>query len=155
MAVEREFEINRVEQLDLIDLIPLMRAYCDFYEARPRQERLTALSRALLGDARCGVQLLARSRSDGKALGFATIYWTYSTLAADQIGVMNDLYVAPEARRQGVGRALIDSCRGRCREKGAGRLTWSTAPDNATARRLYDAVGAQPSSWIEYEIDAW
>ena len=52
---------------------------------------------------------------------------------------MNDLYVDPEARGRGVGAALIEACRGDCRKRGAAKLSWETAPDNATAQRLYDS----------------
>jgi len=59
------------------------------------------LSRALLADPeREGLQLLARDDA-GRAVGFATLYWTWQTLAAARVGVMNDLFVAPEARGMG------------------------------------------------------
>ena len=56
---------------------------------------------------------------------------------------MNDLYVDAEARGQGVGRALIEASAAVARERGAHHLEWSTAPDNATAQRLYDSTGAE------------
>ena len=84
---------------DLGELLPLMRAYCDFYAVAPPDEALLALSRALLADPACeGVQLLAREAEGGPAVGFATLFWTWSTLAAGRIGVMNDLFVVPAAR---------------------------------------------------------
>jgi ribosomal protein S18 acetylase RimI-like enzyme len=55
----------------------------------------------------------------------------------------------------GVGRRLIESCRGLCRKRGATKLVWETAPDNAIAQRLYDSTGAESSTWLAYEIDAW
>lgn len=133
----------------------MMRAYCDFYEAAPRDDRLVALSRALLDDPGEGVQLIARRQSDGIAAGFATIFWGWSTLRAARIGLMNDLFVKPEMRGAGVGRSLIESCRAAGRKRGVGTVVWSTAPDNHTAQRLYDATGAEASLWKSYEIDAW
>ena len=41
-----------------------------------------------------------------------------------------------------------------CRERGAEKLVWETAPDNATAQRLYDGIGASKSTWLSYELDA-
>ena len=149
-----ELAIARVTHVDLIDLLPLMRAYCDFYETSPRDDRLIALSRTLLEDPGEGVQFLARAE-DGTALGFATVYWSWDTTEAMRIGVMYDLYVIAESRGAGVGRALIEACRGACRSRGVGSLHWETAPDNATAQRLYDATGAQSSLWKAYEIEAW
>jgi ribosomal protein S18 acetylase RimI-like enzyme len=65
---------------------------------------------------------------------------------------MNDLYVDAGARGQGVGRALIEAGAEVARERGAHHLEWSTAPDNATAQRLYDSTGAERSTWLEYEL---
>jgi GNAT superfamily N-acetyltransferase len=68
--------------------------------------------------------------------------------------VLNDLYVVPGSRGGGTGRALIERCRELCREHGAAKLVWETAPDNATAQCLYDGIGARKSTWLTYEIDA-
>ena len=93
--------ITVVDSTDLPELLPLMRAYCDFYQVTPSDRELLALSRALLADPqREGLQLLARDDA-GTAVGFATLYWTWQTLAAARVGVMNDLFVAPEARGLG------------------------------------------------------
>lgn len=146
--------IEKVTHLDLGELLPLMRAYCDFYEVTPRDDRLVNLSRALIDDPSEGLQLIARA-PDGTPVGFATIFWGWSTLSAAREGLMNDLYVIPDVRGAGVGQALIEACRGECRKKGIGKLVWHTAPDNETAQRLYDSTGASASSWLEYEIDAW
>jgi GNAT superfamily N-acetyltransferase len=145
--------ISTVGQADLPELMPLLRAYCDFYRVDPSDERLTALASALIDTPADGLQLIARD-GDGTPLGFATIYWTWQTLHAGRVGVLNDLYVVPASRGTGTGRALIERCRELCRERGAEKLVWETAPDNATAQRLYDGIGAEKSTWITYELDA-
>ena len=154
METSDEITIAPVGVTDLPVLLPMMRAYCDFYEVDPRDDRLIALSRALIDSQAEGVQLLARD-AEATPLGFATVYWTWQTLDAGRVGVMNDLFVVPEARGRGVGRKLIEHCRGLCRKRGAGKLVWETAPDNETAQRLYDSTGAESSTWLTYEIDAW
>ena len=145
--------ISTVGQTDLPELMPLLRAYCGFYRVDPSDERLTALASALIDNPADGLQLIARD-GDGTPLGFATIYWTWQTLHAGRVGVLNDLYVVPASRGTGTGRALIERCRELCRERGAEKLVWETAPDNATAQRLYDGIGAEKSTWITYELDA-
>jgi len=141
--------IERVSEAALGELLPLMRGYCDFYEVAPTDDELLALSRALIADPELeGVQLLARD--DGRAVGFATIFWSWATTSAGRIGVMNDLFVAPEARGSGVAEALIEACRAECASRGAGKLTWQTAPDNAAAIKLYDRIGATREQWIDY-----
>lgn len=154
MGAPTPITIERVKVVDLPLLLPLMRAYCEFYEVAPRDDRLVALSRALIEDPGEGIQLLARDE-EGKPVGFATVFWTWSTLDAMRVGLMNDLYVVPDLRGGGVGRQLIEHCRGLCRKRGANKLIWETAPDNHTAQRLYDSTGAQSSTWMAYEIDAW
>ena len=144
-------EISRVTAADLGDLLPLLRAYCDFYEVSPPDGALLALARALIADPeREGLQLLARR--DGEAVGFATIYWSWATTIASRIGVMNDLYVAPAARGTGAAEQLICACAEECKRKGAVELTWQTAPDNERAQRVYDRIGAKRSQWIDYSL---
>jgi GNAT superfamily N-acetyltransferase len=144
--------IGLVGDDDLADLLPLMRAYCDFYAVAPGDDALLAMSRALIADpGREGLQLLART-TDGTPVGFATVFWTWSTTRAARIGVMNDLFVAPEGRGGGVADALIAACAERCREHGAVSLTWQTALDNARAQAVYDRVGAQRSRWLDYDL---
>ena len=129
-----------------------MRAYCDFYGVSPAEEALVALSRALITDpAHEGIQLVARDHG-GRAVGFATVFWSWSTLDAARIGVMNDLYVVPEARGTGAADALIEACRNRCREHGAKRLSWQTAPDNRRAQAVYERMGAARSQWVDYSV---
>jgi GNAT superfamily N-acetyltransferase len=144
--------IARVTEDDLPDLLPLMRGYCDFYEVDPPDEELLALSRALLAEPHChGAQLIARD-DDGRATGFATVYWTWSTLSAAEVGVMNDLYVTESARGAGVADALIAECVALCRERGVIELGWRTAKDNVRAQAVYDRVGGQRSEWIDYSL---
>jgi GNAT superfamily N-acetyltransferase len=145
--------IAAVTEADLPDLLPLMRGYCDFYEADPPDDALLALSRALIADPeREGVQLIARDE-DGTAVGFATIFWTWSTLSGSRLGVMNDLFVSDRARGGGVADALIAACAERCRERGATSLQWQTAHTNQRARAVYERVGAERDErWLDYSL---
>ena len=146
--------VARVRVSDLDELLPLLRAYCDFYEVAPADEALLALARALIADPeREGVQLLARDEN-GRAIGFATVYWSWATTSAQRIGVMNDLYVASEARGSGAAEALIEACRTEAARHGAGKLTWQTAPDNERAQKVYDRIGATKEQWVDYWLDS-
>ncbi len=144
--------IARVTEPDLPELLPLLRAYCDFYEVAPSDAELLAMSRALLADPdRHGVQLIARA-DGGRAVGFATVLWTWSTLQAAEIGVMNDLFVTPDARGAGLAEALIAECAALCRERGAVELGWQTAKDNLRAQAVYDRVGGRRAEWLDYSL---
>jgi len=143
-------ETSRVTGNDLAELLPLVRAYCDFYDVDPSDEALLAVSRALIADPeREGVQLIARDAA-GQAVGFATVYWSCDTLAAGRVGIMHDLFVAPETRGTGVADELIHGCVDECRRHGAARLGWQTATDNARAQRVYERLGATREEWVDY-----
>jgi len=145
--------IETVADGDLPDLLPLMREYLGFYGANPDDESVLALCRALLADPELeGTQLLARD-DDGRAVGFATIFWSWSTLSASRIGVMNDLFVHPDARGSGVAEALIQACLARCRARGATSLGWQTAKDNMRAQTVYDRVGGKREEWLDYSLE--
>ena len=121
---------------DLPQVLPLMRAYCDFYAVNPSDDDLMSLARALIAHPeREGVQLIAR---DGGG--------------ASKIGVMNDLYVVSEARGTGVADALIAECSTLCRVHGARELAWQTAKDNYRAQAVYDRVGAVRAEWLDYSL---
>jgi GNAT superfamily N-acetyltransferase len=142
--------IERVGPADLDELLVLMRAYCDFYEVSPTDADLISLASALLREPEHeGVQLLARD-VNGRATGFATVYWSWSTTNACRIGVMNDLFVAETARGAGAAEQLIEACRAECVRRGAQQLTWQTAPDNVRAQAVYDRVGATREHWVDY-----
>jgi GNAT superfamily N-acetyltransferase len=145
--------ITTVTEADLPELLLLMRGYCDFYEVDPSDDALLTMSRMLIDDPELeGVQLIARD-DDGLAVGFATIFWTWTTLSASRLAVMNDLFVVADARGGGHADALIAECVERARARGATELAWQTAKDNARARAVYERVGAtRDERWLEYSL---
>lgn len=146
--------ISVVGETDLPELLPLVRGYCDFYAVDPSDDALLAMSRALIADpAREGFQLIARDDS-GRAAGFATVFWTWATSSASRIGVMNDLYVAPDARGGGAADELIAECARLVRDRGGRSLEWQTAKDNHRAQKVYDRVGGKRDDrWLSYSIE--
>jgi len=145
--------IASVTAADVEDLLPLLRAYCDFYETAPSDRALLALVHGVLADPTLeGVQLIARD-ADARAVGFASVFWSWDTTEASRIGIMNDLYVAPAARGSGLADALIDACLERCRMRGASRLEWQTGPENERAQAVYERIGGRREPWLVYVKD--
>ena len=143
-------DTSLVTTADLPELLPLVRAYCDFYGVAPTDEELLTVSRALIADPdREGIQLIARG-DGGEAVGFATVYWSWDTLIAARVGIMHDLFVIPPARGTGIADLLIEACVEECRRHGAAKLGWQTAPDNTRARHVYERVGATRDEWVDY-----
>jgi GNAT superfamily N-acetyltransferase len=95
--------------------------------------------------------LIGAWRGD-ELVGYACLYWHFSSTQAAETVLMNDLFVSEAARGRGVGRALIEAGATVARERDAIKLEWSTQPDNLTAQRLYDSTGAARSEWVEYEL---
>jgi len=147
-----EFEIAPLAAGELEELLPLIAAYQRFYEVeRPDDARNRAFFARFVEPSDDG--LLLRAREDGgPILGYACLYWTFSSLDAAESVLMNDLFVVEDARGRGVGRALLEASAAVARERGAPQLEWSTAPDNRTAQRLYDRTGAKRSEWVSYEL---
>jgi GNAT superfamily N-acetyltransferase len=149
--VPAEIEIAAVSAAEFERLLPLIAAYQRFYEVEEiKEERNRAFFRRFLAPSEDGVLLGARG--GGEILGYACLYWHFSSTQAVETVLMNDLFVSEGARGRGVGRALIEASAAVARERGAAHLEWSTAPDNHTAQRLYDATGAERSEWVSYEL---
>jgi GNAT superfamily N-acetyltransferase len=146
-----ELRIEPISEAQYETLVPMIAAYQGFYEAEDiREERNREFFRRFLSPSEDGM-LIGAWRGD-RLVGYACLYWHFSSTKAVETVLMNDLYVEAEARGEGVGRALIEAAAAVARERGSPILEWSTAPDNATAQRLYDPTGAERSTWIEYEL---
>jgi GNAT superfamily N-acetyltransferase len=149
--VAAELEIAPIAAEEFEELLPLIAAYQRFYEVEKiDEERNRAFFRRFLAPSEDG--LLLGARRDGRLVGYACLYWHFSSLEAVESVLMNDLYVNEGARGDGVGRALIESATEVARERRVPFVEWSTAPDNHTAQRLYDSTGAERSEWLSYEL---
>jgi GNAT superfamily N-acetyltransferase len=89
------------------------------------------------------------AEADGAPVGFALWYYTYSTFKGRHGLYLEDLFVRPEARGQGAGKALLRNLARRCVAEGLGRLEWAVLDWNAPAIGFYDSLGADAlDDWI-------
>jgi ribosomal protein S18 acetylase RimI-like enzyme len=130
----------------------LFTAYGVFYETEFSPAVLDGVW-AWLMDAAHDVSALV-AESTGAAgtvlLGFAHLRRLNDTFTAGPAWSLDDLYVAPEHRGEGIARSLIAACEATAHAAGGGTLRWITASDNSTAQRLYDTVATR-TSWVTYE----
>ena len=131
-------------------VLPLIADYQSFYKAEPDEARNRAHFSQFLEEHSRGVLFVALQ--DEETLGFATLYFPFSSVRARAVCLMNDLFTAETARGQGVGRALIAHCRDYARAHNFPELMWHTEADNETAQRLYDSFGATRNAWLEYVL---
>jgi ribosomal protein S18 acetylase RimI-like enzyme len=89
------------------------------------------------------VLLLALLDQDGQEIpaGLAQLYPSFSSTSLRRLWILNDLYVAPEARKHGVGRALLRAAREHAERTQAKGLELMTARDNFAAQALYESMG--------------
>jgi GNAT superfamily N-acetyltransferase len=149
-ALAEGVEIRPARTDEIEEMLPLIRAYCEFYEAEPRDQGLRVMFRTLITDSSQGAVFIARD--DGRAVGFATLDWKWSSLKAARMGYLEDLFVDPEARGKGIADALIEACANRCRELGMPAMAWQTAPDNHRAQQVYNRTGAEFDPYLEYDL---
>ncbi len=129
-------ELRDARPSDETDFRRLWQGFCDGYGLSLSQE-VTTFTWARLMDP--GTALTARlAVLDGVPQGFAIHQHHPSTWVMGDDGYLEDLFVAPEARGKGLGRALIEDLIALGRAKGWRRLYWLTEIENQTARKLYD-----------------
>ena len=89
------------------------------------------------------------AEKDGEPVGFALWFYNVSTFEGRHGIYVEDLYVRPDERRIGAGRALMRRLAQRCRDEGLARLEWSVLDWNAPAIAFYDRLGAAAKAeWI-------
>lgn len=145
----------RVEPIgedDYESVLPLIAGYQRFYEAEPDEARNRSFFHRFLAPSDDGLLLGAWAGQD--LVGFATLYWTFSSTHAADVALMNDLFVDDRHRGAGIGLALIQASVRAARERGMRHLEWLTHIDNREAQRLYERTGAERSAWFGYEIPA-
>ncbi len=139
---------------DLGALLALIGDYQRFYAASPRgDDHNAAFFRRFIAPSRHGM-IVGAFEDDPRLApaGYTCLYWTFSSVSATDVVLLNDLYVRPERRGAGVAERLVAAAVDVARERGASHVRWYTALDNRRAQRLYERVGAQRSAWFEYEI---
>jgi ribosomal protein S18 acetylase RimI-like enzyme len=136
--------IRRAEpgERDVARVAPLFDSYRQFYDVAPDPQTAAAFIRDRL-QAKESVIFLAEAGAEGarEPAGFVQLFPSFSSVAACRIWVLNDLFVAPDARGQGVGRALLEAARQHAVQTGAKRLTLETMTENRAAWSLYEALG--------------
>jgi GNAT superfamily N-acetyltransferase len=139
--------IRPIEPRDMRAWEALWAGYLAFYNATLTPEVTdTAFARLTSGDADM-FGLVAEQ--DGHIAGIAHAVVHRSTWAVAPYVYLNDLFVAPDARGGGVGRALIEAVYARADAIGAERVYWLTHESNATARKLYDTLAVN-DGFLEY-----
>lgn len=137
---------------DLNVLTRLLDEYRQFYQQKsdPDGARHFLSQRFGLGDA----FILVSENALGEVDGFVQLYPGLSTVGLNARWTLNDLYVSPESRGQGTGRALMQAAAQLAREHGVARLVLMTQVSNERAQGLYESLGWQRNNdFYSYLMD--
>ena len=130
--------------------LPLFKAYAAFYNT-PLTPQTVATVWDWIHDPANPFWCALAFGADGRPLGLAQYQLMHRSLGGSMVCYLSDLFTTPEARGQGIGRALIDHVRSFARDRGLPNVRWLTAEDNTTARALYDSY-APRTPFILYSI---
>jgi GNAT superfamily N-acetyltransferase len=144
--------IRFAEPSDVPVIAELIRALAHFerleHEVTMTESRL---EKSLFGPRPYAETLLAEE--DGQAAGFALFFHNFSTFLARPGIYLEDLFVVPEQRGRGIGRALLERLAQVAVERDCGRLEWAVLDWNRDAIGFYERLGAKPNSeWTVYRL---
>ncbi|PJK14577.1 GNAT family N-acetyltransferase [Lysobacteraceae bacterium NML07-0707] len=144
-----KIQVRQAELEDVDALVPLFDAYRQFYDQPSDLPRARNWLRARIGN---NESVVLMAEQGDTALGFAQLYPMYSSVQTARIWVLNDIYVPPEQRRNGIAKALLKAAVDYARADGASHLQLETGRRNEAARALYRASGWQEDDTQWYSV---
>ena len=147
-----DFQIRPARMEDVRIILELIRDLAT-YERAPNEVVATEqqLVNVLFGERRVAEALLA---FDGESpVGFAVYFYNFSTWLGRPGLYLEDLFVKPEKRGKGHGRALLVELAKIARDRGCGRMEWAVLDWNESAIKFYRALGAKPmDEWTVFRL---
>ncbi|HET6405873.1 MAG TPA: GNAT family N-acetyltransferase [Candidatus Thermoplasmatota archaeon] len=140
--------VRRATRADMPDILELVRELATFEKLTPPDGAAYARLLRDLGtrfDAWVALE-------EGRAVGYAIAYETYSSFQAKPVLWLEDVYVTPNMRRKGVGHLLLAEVAKEAQQRGCARVAWAVLDWNTDAMRMYDALGASKKPWVWYEL---
>ncbi|HEV2805282.1 MAG TPA: GNAT family N-acetyltransferase [Chthoniobacterales bacterium] len=149
-----EFAIRTATEADLPVILDLIRDLAT-YERAPDAVVATeaGLREVLFGPKPAAEVLLALEKAE--PVGFAVFFHNFSTWLGRPGLYLEDLFVRPEKREKGYGRALLERLAQIARERGCGRMEWAVLDWNDPAIQFYRKLGAEPmDEWTVFRLTA-
>jgi GNAT superfamily N-acetyltransferase len=146
------FAIRAATESDVPLILQFIRDLAEYerlsHKVIATEERLRA---SLFGSPRFAEVIIGEE--DGAAVGFALFFHNYSTFLAQPGIYLEDLFVKPDARGRGYGKALLARLAQLARERGCGRVEWAVLDWNAPSIAFYKALGAVPmDEWTVFRL---
>lgn len=149
---EQEISLRAAVEADVPLLLQFIRDLADYeHLSHEVVADVDSLTRSLFGERKVAEAVIARFREADA--GFVLFFHTFSTFLARPGLYIEDLFVKPELRGNGIGKAMLRHVAALAVERGCGRLEWSVLDWNEPAIRFYEAAGARPmSEWTVYRL---
>ena len=128
-------KICMVTQQTMRDVVPLFNAYREFYgQSSDLQQAEQFIQERVMG----AESIIFLAYLEEEPVGFAQLFPVFSSVAMKRAFLLNDLFVAKQARKQGVAQALMEQCYSYCQQEDARYMMLETARDNVQAQKLYE-----------------
>lgn len=144
-------QVRPLGDKDFFSWLGLFEGYSEFYKSELTDEKALRVWSWIIdrNDPLVGAVAV---NDEGELIGFAHYREVPRTLSGSRGLVLDDLFVTPDARKTGVGAALMDFVKQYAASRHLGQIRLITAGDNKAAQRLYDEVGKR-TTWVTYEIE--
>ena len=152
MALAQALRIVTATERDVPLILEFIQELAVYERMRDRVEATEVRIRETLFGAEPAAKVIFALKGS-KPVGFAVFYFTYSTFAGLPGLYLEDLFVKPEERGQGVGRQLLRYLARLAKEKGCWRIEWAVLHWNESAIGFYRKLGAIPmEEWSVYRL---
>lgn len=145
-------KICMVTQQTMGDVVPLFNAYREFYgQSSDLQQAEQFIQERVMG----AESIIFLAYLEEEPVGFAQLFPVFSSVAMKRAFLLNDLFVANQARKQGVAQALMEQCYSYCQQEDARYMMLETARDNVQAQKLYEKMGMTIDETVYYYSIYW
>ena len=146
--MEERFLIRAAAEADVPELLRLIKGLAEYEKLADQAVGTAPMLREALFGKRPVCEALIAERG-GRAVGFALYFSTFSTFLCKPGLYLEDLFVEPEHRGAGIGKALLTRLAGLVVERGGGRFEWRVLDWNEPSIRFYESLGASlMKEWI-------
>jgi len=145
-------EMKTVTLATVKEVVPLFNAYREFYNQPSDLEQAEQFLKERLQKEE---SIIFLAYLDAQPVGFVQLFPIFSSVAMKKAFLLNDLFVAEHARKQGVAMRLIEECYAYCKNEDARYITLETATDNKQAQKLYEKLGMKIDQDVFHYIKYW